>query len=135
MSYRNTFIRIAADCPEQEGVEPPVRGGKKPVHLIHLELLRAKPYHFTHEALVAEGELRREPSTGETRKEILARLRTKPIPCLRTSPLAKRYGWGIHFDKKGKIAAYPAGSAEYAKLATDPELGQVLAMRSKRDQD
>ena len=84
MIYRNTFIRIATDCPEPEGVEPPARGGKKPVHLIHLELLRAKPYHFTHEALVAEGELRREPSTGETRKEILARLGTKPIPCLRT---------------------------------------------------
>ena len=49
--------------------------------------------------------------------------------------MAKRYGWGIHFDKEGKIAAYPAGSTEYAKLATHPELDQVLAMRSKRARD
>lgn len=134
MNYTNTFIRIAADCPETEGIEPPSRGGKKPVHAIHLELLRGKPYFFTHEELIAEGELRREPSTGETRKEIFTRLRAKPIPCLRTSALAKRYGWGIHFDKDGKIAAYPVGSVEYRKLQKDPKVDQVLAMRSKRDQ-
>ena len=134
MNYRNTFVRIAADCPEQEGIEPPSRGGKKPVHAIHLELLRKKPYFFTHEELVAEGELLRKPTTGETKKEILARLRARPIPCLRTSPLAKRYGWGIHFDKEGKIAVYPAGFPEYEKFTSDPSIGQVPAMRSKRGQ-
>lgn len=133
MTYRNTFVRLAADCPEQEGIEPPCRGGKKPVHLIHLELLQAKPYHFTHHDLIAEGELRREPATGETKQEILTRLKSKPLPCLRTSALPKRYGWGIHFDVAGRVAAIPAGSAEYEKLASDPAIDQVLAMRSKRD--
>lgn len=132
MSYHNTFIRLADDCPERAGIEPPSRGGKKPVHSLHLELLRAKPYSYTHEELIAECELRREPSTGETKKEILSRLRAKPIPCLRTSALPKRYGWGIHFDEKGRIAAYPAGSAEYAKFAGDSTISQVLAVRSKR---
>jgi hypothetical protein len=132
-SFRNTFIRIAADCPETEGIEPPSRGGKKPVHAIHLDLLRKRPYFFTHEELIAEGELLREPPTGESKKEILARLRSKPLPCLRTSALAKRYGWGIHFDPHGKIAIYPAGSAEYEKLASDPTIDQAPAMRSKRD--
>ena len=132
MSYKNTFIRLAQDCPEKEGIEPPSRGGKKPVHAIHLELLRKRPYSYSHEELVAEGELRREPSSGETKKEILTRLRAKPIPCLRTSALPKRYGWGLHFDEMGKIAAYPAGSAEYAKFVENPAIDQVLAMRSKR---
>lgn len=132
MTFLNTFIRIAADCPESAGIEPPVRGGKKPVHLIHLELLRDRPYHFNHEQLLVEGELRREPNSGETRKEIQARLRAKPLPCLRTSQLAKRYGWGLHFDADGKIAAYPAGSADYKKMAADRDIDQVPAMRSKR---
>lgn len=131
-SFRNTFIRISPDCPETEGIEPPVRGGKVPVHLIHLRLLREKPYHHTHESLILEGELSREPATGETRAEALARLRAKPLPCLRTSALPKRYGWGFHFDPEGKIAAYPAGSKEYRKLLQDKEIHQVAAVRSKR---
>jgi hypothetical protein len=132
-SFLNTFIRIAPDCPEKEGIDPPVRGGKKPVHLIHLELLREKPYHYTHVDLIAEGDLRREPPTGETKEEILSRLGAKPLPCLRTSALAKRYGWGFHFDKNGKIAAYPAGTEAYDKLAADKGVGQVAAVRSKRE--
>lgn len=130
--FRNTFIRISSDCPETSGIEPPVRGGKVPVHLIHLNLLRERPYHYTHEALIAEGELRREASTGETKREILARIRSKPLPCLRTSALPKRYGWGFHFDHAGRIAAYPAGSPEYGKLEADQGVAQVMAVRSKR---
>ncbi len=132
MNFRNTFICIAPDCPESTGIEPPARGGKIPIHLIHLNLLRENPYRYTHEELVLEGEVRREPATGETRAEILARIRAKPLPCLRTSALPKRYGWGIHFDAEGKIAAFPAGSAEYRKLAADDGIARVAAMRSKR---
>ncbi|MCW1924405.1 DUF6157 family protein [Luteolibacter arcticus] len=132
MSFRDTFVRIAADCPGSAGVEPPRRGGKKPVHLIQLELLRAAPHHFTHQSLVVESELLREPPTGESRNQIVVRICSKPLPCLRCSPLAKRYGWGFHFDGEGKIAVHAAGSASYEKLAADPKLDQVSAMRSKR---
>jgi len=132
VTYRNTFIRIAADCPETTGIEPPCRGGKKPVHLIQLELLLGQPHHFTHESLVVESELLREPPTSESRAEVTGRIRAKPLPCLRCSPLAKRYGWGFHFDDEGKIAVHPAGSKAYEKLAGDSNLDQVLAMRSKK---
>jgi hypothetical protein len=126
------LVRIAADCPEASGIEPICRGGKKPVHLIQLELLLGQPHHFTHEALVVESELLREPSTGETRAEVLGRVREKPLACLRCSPLAKRYGWGFHFDGEGKIGIHPAGSGNYRSLAVDPRLNQVAAMRNKR---
>jgi hypothetical protein len=132
MTFLNTFVRTAPDCPESAGIEPACRGGKKPVHLIQLELLRSAPHHFTHESLVVESELLREPSTGETRAEILSRIRSKPLPCLRCSPLAKRYGWGFHFDGEGKIAVHAAGSKAYQKLAADPKLEQVPAIRSKK---
>jgi len=133
MSFLNTFIRISPDCPEPAGIEPSCRGGKKPVHLIHLELLQKSPYHFTHEQLLVEGEFLREPSTGETKQEIRTRLKEKSLPCLRTSQLAKRYGWGFHFDAKGKIAAYAAGSEGYRKLSADSVIEQVAGMRSKRE--
>ncbi|MEI7025361.1 DUF6157 family protein [Paenibacillus sp. y28] len=29
---------------------------------------------------------------------------SKPKACLRTSPLVKKYGWGLGFDAAGKIA-------------------------------
>jgi len=132
VTYRNTFIRIAADCPETTGIAPPCRGGKKPVHLIQLELLLDRPHHFTHESLVVESELLREPPSGESRAEVIGRIRAKPLPCLRCSPLAKRYGWGFHFDGEGKVAVHPAGSKAYEKLANDSHLDQVPAMRSKK---
>jgi hypothetical protein len=132
VTFRNTFVRIAADCPEAGGIEPPSRGGKKPVHLIQLELLLGQPHHFTHESLVVESELLREPPTGETRAEVLGRIRAKALPCLRCSPLAKRYGWGFHFDGEGKIGIHAGGSESYRKLAADPQLNQVAAMRNKR---
>jgi hypothetical protein len=132
VSFRSTFIRIAADCPETTGIEPPCRGGRKPVHLIQLELLLGRPHHFTHESLAVESELLREPPTGESRAGVLARIRSKPLPCLRCSPLAKRYGWGFHFDGDGKIGIHAAGSESYQTLAADPRLKQVAAMRNKR---
>jgi hypothetical protein len=37
--------------------------------------------------------------------------------CLRSSPLPKRYGWGVHSNSEGKIAIYAMESNEYKKLA------------------
>ena len=51
---------------------------------------------------------------------------------MRASPLAKRYGWGIHADNDGRIAIYPLESERYRKLASDPKIKQLRAMRSKR---
>ncbi len=52
--------------------------------------------------------------------------------CLRSSPLGKRYGWGIHHNAESKIALVPLGSDEYRNLAADPEVKQTKAMRSRR---
>jgi len=131
-AYRDTFIRLATDCPESRAIEPPVRGKAVPLHLIQLELLKEHPYRYTHEALVVESELRRHSPPLETKAEILARIRSKPLACLRCSPLAKRYGWGFHFDEKGRVAVVPAGTAEYLAFEKRADLQQVHAMRTKR---
>ncbi|MDQ6659807.1 MAG: DUF6157 family protein, partial [Chloroflexota bacterium] len=56
----------------------------------------------------------------------------KEQPCLRSSSLGKRYGWGIHSDINGKVALYAIESRDYQRLAGDPTLKHLKALRSKR---
>lgn len=57
---------------------------------------------------------------------------TKPQACLRSSPLAKRYGWGFHHDGQGRVALVARDSPRYRELAEDSSLTQLGAMRSRR---
>ena len=51
---------------------------------------------------------------------------------LRVSPLAKRYGWGIHNNVAGKIALIAIESSRYKQLLDDPHTTKVKAFRSTR---
>lgn len=55
-----------------------------------------------------------------------------PQPCFRASPLPTTHGWGVHCDHEGRIALVGVDTAEYRRLANDPTLTQLAAMRSKR---
>lgn len=57
---------------------------------------------------------------------------SKGQPCLRSSPLAKRYGFGIHCDAEGRVALVPLGSAEYRAFLEDKGVKKIKAMRSGR---
>jgi len=57
---------------------------------------------------------------------------SKGQPCLRSSPLVKRYGWGVHFNKDGKAAIYAIESSEYRKLYKDKTIKHLKGMKSKR---
>ena len=57
---------------------------------------------------------------------------SKGQPCFRASPLTKRYGWGVHYDKDGKMAIYGADSAEYEKFSKDKTLNVIKAMKSSK---
>lgn len=52
--------------------------------------------------------------------------------CLRTSPLAKQYGWGIHADAEGRLALVAAESDEYAELSANDDVKKVAAMKRSR---
>ena len=62
------------------------------------------------------------------RKQFLS----KGHPHLRVSPLAKRYGWGIHNNAAGKIALIAVESSRYKQLLEDPQTTKVKAFRSTR---
>lgn len=123
-NYYNTFISVAEDCPVVKSEIPPTKEPRS-VAQIEYEMLIDSPYQFTSDDVLytANGGRR-----GISRKEFFS----KGQPCFRSSPLTKRYGWGVHSNKEGKIAIYPIASKEYKKLAEDRSLKQLKGMRTKR---
>lgn len=138
MTYTDTFIRVAEDCPAETGVIPVSARPHPPAHVIQFGLLESAPYQYNHEELLYEVHVRHKQIPREeqiTRKsEIWEELFSKSHPCLRASMLPKRYGWGVHYNKEGKIALYAKESPEYDQFTSggDTEIALLNAMRNKR---
>lgn len=138
MSYVDTFIQVAADCPVDRGVVPVARGEGTPIHVLQYELLANHPYAYTHENLLWEVHVRhRQVSPDDLRArggEIRAALFERKHPCLRASLLPKKYGWGVHYDARGGIALHARESPEYQRFTGAASDGPTLlaAMRNRR---
>jgi hypothetical protein len=136
MSYTNTFIKVAVDCPVDKSEIPVTKKDKKPLHLIQYELLKDNPYTLDHEELIYESFVRQKEIPADTLKEdsekIKAELFSKGHPCLRASALTKRYGFGAHYNEKAKIAIYPLESKEYKEFIADEGIKIIPAMKTKR---
>lgn len=130
-NYFDTFIEVADDSPVDHAVEPPARESPT-VAEFHYTLLSAKPYSLTSDEVIFETHARRAGIPDDEKDAARVAFFSKGQPCLRSSPLGKRYGWGTHHDSQGRVALYPRDSAEYARLAADPALAHTRAMRSKR---
>jgi hypothetical protein len=136
-NYCDTFIRVAPDCPVSEAVVPTGKRGQQSIPQIEYELLAEKPYTFTQEELLFAVHVRRQAISKnelKTRHAVLwEEFFAKPRACLRASLLAKRYGWGLHFDGEGRIALVAMESQEYQALAEGKGVATVLtAMRNQR---
>lgn len=131
-NYINTFIEVAEDCPASTGEVPPTKGDKKSVANYQFELLERSPYKFDSDALLfLIFATRKSIDEAQWESERQAFF-SKGQPCLRASPLTKRYGWGVHSDEKGRIAIFGVESKEYKKFVADPSLKKVKAMKTKR---
>ena len=131
-NYFNTFIEIAEDCPVAKGEVPPVKGVAKTLANIQFEMVSRSPYKFTSDEVLfhcfAEKNDLAESELAPAQEQFFS----KGQACFRSSPLTKRYGWGVHCNEEGKIALYGTHTPEYEKLAADPTLKVVKAMRSKK---
>lgn len=130
-NYVETFIEVAEDSPAGHAVEPPARD-EPTIAQLHYELISTQPYALTSDDVVFETYARRAGVPDGERDAARTAFFSKGQPCLRSSPLGKRYGWGIHHDAEGRVALYPQESAEYARLAADADVAHTKAMRSKR---
>ncbi|OAN40450.1 DUF6157 family protein [Microbacterium sp. H83] len=128
--YLDTFIEVAEDCPADHGQEPPT-GEKPTIAALHYRLIAERPYARTSDDVVFETYALRAGIPVDD-ADARARFFSKGQPCLRSSPLGKRYGWGIVHDATGRVALVARESEEYERLAADPALAHTRAMRSRR---
>lgn len=131
-NYINTFIEVAEDCPATKGEIPPLGNQEKSIARLQYEILSKNPYKFTSDDLLFRIYAERADLTKSELIPAREQFFSKGQACLRSSPLTKRYGWGIHSDKNGNIAMFGVESKEYEKYSNEPALKTVKAMRSKR---
>lgn len=129
-NYENTFIAIADDSPATNGEVPPLKGDAKTVANIQFDLVSKNPYKFTSDDVLFQVHAERKDLTKSELEEARNEFFSKGQPCFRASPLAKRYGWGIHHYQDGKIAIYGYGTDEYDRFLNDKNLKVVKAMKS-----
>lgn len=130
-NYTSAFIAVADDCKAAVGLVPPEKQAKT-VARLQFELIQAHPYRYTSDEVIFTIYAERGGIPADELEMRRAEFFSKGQPCLRSSPLGKTYGWGIHYDADSRIAIYPRESEEYARLQADASLKQLKAMRSAR---
>ena len=129
--YANAFIETAEDCAVDAAVAPPEKAPPTVARMQYEALIDA-PYRFTSDDVVFGVHAARAGVPESDRDTARATFFARGQPCLRSSSLAKAYGWGFHFDADGRVALVPAGSARYAELAAADGLKHLRAMRRSR---
>lgn len=131
-NYENTFIEAAEDSPAIIGEIPQLKGSAKTVATIQFEIISKNPYKFTSDDILFQVFADKNDLTKSEYAAAREQFFSKGQACLRASPLTKRYGWGVHNDKDGKIALYGKETPEYQKFLKDKNLKVVKAMRTSR---
>ncbi len=131
-NYTNTFIAIADDCPVNFGEVPPTKADAKSIAQLQFEMVKKNPYKYSSDDVFFQVYAERNDLTKAELPQARAAFFAKGQPCFRASPLTKRYGWGVHNDKDGKMALYGCETKEYKKFIADKSLVVVKAMKSSR---
>jgi Family of unknown function (DUF6157) len=131
-NYCNTFIAIADDCPVKKGEVPPIKGDNRTIANIQFDLIRENPYRFSSDDILLHIFIERNDIDKNLFESTKEQFFSKGQACLRSSPLTKRYGWGLHFDKNSKVASYGCETDEYRDFICNPKLTILKAMKSKK---
>ena len=135
MNYVDTFITVASDCPVTGAVAPAPRGGKATVASIQFDLVSQRPYHYTQEDVLWLTHVRHKGlAASKANARARASFLSRPLPCLRSSPLPKRFGWGLHFDRQARVAVVAVESRAYTSLSRERPAGPrvLAALRTRR---
>ncbi|MDV8000971.1 DUF6157 family protein [Rhodococcus sp. IEGM 1408] len=128
--YTDTLILPAPDTKAVAAAVPPA--GKGSIAELQYDRLSAEDYAWTSDDLLFDVHCQRKGIAEGDRAAERERFFSKGQPCLRTSPLAKTYGWALHFDSAGRIALLPMGSERVTELEADPDVTVRTAMKSSR---
>lgn len=131
-NYADTFIIVADDCPAARGEMPPVKGDKRTVANMQFDMVKNNPYKYTSDEVLFQVYADKKDLTSDEYEAEREKFFSRGQACFRASPLAKRYGWGVHSNKEGKIAIYGRDTEMYQKLSNDKGVTVVKAMRTSR---
>lgn len=105
---------------------------KKTIGEIQFELLYRNDYKYTQEEVLFETHMRHKEIPESERAAEKEAFFAKSQACMRTSPLGKKYGWGLHFNEDGYVKLVAVESDEYQEFANQKNLTITSAMKSKR---
>ena len=108
-NYTDTLILPAPDTRAESATAPP--SGKGTVAELQYERLADTDYTWTSDDLLFDVHCARKGIPESDRAAERERFFGKGQPCLRTSPLAKTYGWALHFDADGPPRPSGPGSS------------------------
>ncbi|MBC1459016.1 DUF6157 family protein [Listeria newyorkensis] len=132
LNYYNTFILVAEDSKADHGEMPNTKRPKKTIGEIQFELLNGHDYKYTQEEVLFETHMLHKAIPETERESEKVAFFGKSQACMRTSPLGKRYGWGLHFNQDGYVKLVAMDSPEYRQFANQKDLTITRAMKSKR---
>ena len=130
-NYFDAFIEVADDTKANCGTEPPSKD-KKTVAEMQYELISKNPYKYTSDDIFFQIYAERNDLIKVEYKQAREQFFSKGQPCFRTSPLTKKYGFGVHCDSNGKVALYGMETNEYQQFLLDTKLKKVKAMKSSK---
>lgn len=129
-NYFDTVILPPADTRATAAIAPPT--GKRTVAELQFERLFGHDYEWTSDDLIFDVHCERKGIAAADRADARATFFAKGQPCLRTSPLAKTYGWALHFDRDGHIALLPMGTEQLERMTSEDAITVRNAMRASR---
>jgi len=131
-NYYNTFILIADDCKADVGIVPPLNADKQSIANIQFDIIINNPYTYTSDDVLFIVLTRKLDLIEDDYEDARRRFFSKGQACLRSSPLTKRYGWGIHCNEFGKVSIFGVETDKYQELLNDSTVTKIKALRSSR---
>ncbi len=135
VNYVNTLITVADDCPVTEAVVPPRNDAKPTIAAEQYRLISEHPYGLTSEEVIFQIYADKQAIPEDERPAAREGYFSVSWACMRTSPLAKKLGWGIRSDADGRLALIGMQAEEYRRLESGANGTTVVkAMRSSKKQ-
>ena len=131
-NYFNTLITVAEDSKALKGDIPTIKIDKLTVANLQFDKLSKHPNKINSDDLIFDIYAERNEILESDLEKERIKFYSKGQPCLRTSPLAKTYGWGIYYDSKGNIRLIDSASEEYEEMLQNDEIKKLPAMRNSK---
>lgn len=130
-NYFDTFIEVSDDTKASFGTRPPLKANKT-VAEIQYQLISENPYKFTSDDVLFQVFADKNDLTNAEQNQAREQFFSKGQPCLRSSPLPKNYGFGVHCNSEGKVALFGMETEQYQQFLADTKIKKVKAMKSKK---